>query len=112
MKKQIDFDFSKWGQPGITVTFGGTNVKMQTLHQHPTDKDNYYGITESGSALRSDVDRLTMYYEQIPREFYMSIYDNGATGCLYNTFDECFAKRNVHVKGRVVKVREVLDETN
>jgi len=107
MKEQIEFDFSKWGQPGITVQFKGSNgLGFLKLHQHPINKDGYYGLTTNGHPFSSDVKNLQMYYEQIPREVYINVYPDTMSGPYLN-FDQ--AKLNCNLDGKTTTFREVIE---
>lgn len=70
----IDFDFSKFGQEDITCKSGG--LYIHTLHEHPHNKDHYYGIAANGSEFRTHVNFITMYQEMKPREIWINEQEN------------------------------------
>ncbi len=104
MKKEIEFDFTKWGQDGISVddTMGRLVIK---LHENPI-KDEFYGITHDGSTFAMHKNKFIMFQEVKPREFWVNIHKHG-TPVFYYTEEtaKSFATDNV----TTIKVREVLD---
>lgn len=106
MKEQIEFDFSKWGQPGITVEIVNIKYNIATLHQIPNNTDRFYGVYTNGQTFDWHKDFLFMYYEQIPREFYINVYQMDSMS-VYNTIDK--AKMHCTEFGKTIKVREVIE---
>jgi len=68
MKKQIDFDFAKWGQEGISVEYNRKTIL--TLHINPFNNEYYYGIINENLAFIAPATPLTMFEEVKPREFW------------------------------------------
>lgn len=111
MKEQIEFDFSKWGQPGITVEIVNIKYNIATLHQIPNNTDRFYGVYTNGQTFDWHKDFLFMYYEQIPREFYINVYpgnrfQNTVSGA-YTNYDQ--AKSNCNSNGKTTTFREVIE---
>ena len=73
--KQIEFDFSKWGQERIIV-YNETD-KMITLHKNPISSDLYYGVDEEGYTYSGLIIKFTMYEEIKPREIWVNEFSSG-----------------------------------
>lgn len=106
MKKQIEFDFSKWGQEGITVNSGES--QMITLHQNPNHPTYYYGLDLSSNACSYHKSKLTMYQEVKPREIWVNEYKHKLGETCYSTIQGA-SKGSAVGCLRQVKFREVLD---
>ena len=111
MKKQIEFDFAKWGQDGISVnTHCIENVA--TLYKNPFKKDTFYGVSISGIVYSVYITDLTMYQEVKPREIYVNEPRHGlhSSQSCFNSLE--FAKNNYsefdHI--RTVKFIEVIED--
>lgn len=105
-KQQIPFDFSKWGQDGITCVFEDSPIL--TLHLNLRNQLNYYGITESGTPFHTYVSSIKMYQEIKPREIWVNEYPRHF-GNTYNTKEEA-EKYKTSSCVRTIKFREVLDD--
>lgn len=114
MKKQkIDFDFSKWGQEGISVEYKGNRV--QTLHQHPNENayQYYYGVDCFNNFFVTYLSQLDliMYQEIKPREIWVNEQEGG--GFHYSkvfSSKEGAESQKLPFVIRTVKFREVLDD--
>ena len=113
MKKvKIDFDFSKWGQEGISVYH--YNTKVLTLHKHfNPDEDYYYGISET-NLFGTSSKHLYMYQEIKPREIWVNEYPNNLRAYVFwDTKEDAETKLlNYTTPLKTIKFREVLDEPN
>jgi hypothetical protein len=103
MKKQIEFDFAKWGQDGISVEWYGQ--KVLSMHINPTSSAYYYGMVNGTTCFNTTQSNLTMFEEVNPREFWVNVYNNG-NGYCYNS--QSIAKQALADNGQTIKVREVL----
>lgn len=107
MKKQIDFDFEKFGQKGVTAFIDG--VEIETIHKFPVGyPDRYYGIDVRGMTYDRHKSRIKMYQEIKPREWWLNEYEN-RVGQPYDSQSEGYKNRAGGFK-RQIKVREVLDD--
>jgi len=112
MKKQIEFDFAKWGQEGISVTVNGKNVI--TLHKNPNHANYFYGMTGPTLMFNNSGPCFTMFEEVKPREFWVNVYENRSVG-IYETEQSAIEAFNSSrkyapkINGQTIKVREVLD---
>lgn len=113
MKKQIEFDFAKWGQEGISVAVNG--CKIATLHKHTSIPDCYYGHYEKSiNTFSLYGNNFTMFQEVKPREFWINLYSNGCKSIHSCTEEANELAKNVqinhtHLTIETIKVREVLD---
>lgn len=105
MKKQIEFDFAKWGQEGISVFDKDNNISVCTLHTSPFVLNTYYGLLDNERPYHLSGTDLTMFEEVKPREFWVNITPKGYL-YLYN--DSKTAEENSVNYGKTIKVREVL----
>jgi hypothetical protein len=103
MKKEIEFDFAKWGQEGISIY--GDKTKMLTFHKNPTN-DLFYGVDEDGYLICDKQPEFKMFEEIKPREFWGNVYDNG-NFVIHPTQER--ALQCLEKSGETIKVREVLD---
>ena len=110
MKKQkIPFDFSKFGQEGISVDY--LEESVIALHKHPNEEDLYYGIFENGCFIGLP-NELKMYQEIKPREIWVNEYTNGlsATCMWYDSEKEAAECKSATHYVKSIKFREVLDD--
>lgn len=109
MKKQIEFDFFKWGQEGISVEIEG--VKVLGLHQNPTNTYDYYGIDSKGLTFIRNKIELRMYQEIKPREIWVNEQEGGVFhySKVFSSKAEAESQKLPFVI-RSVKFREVLDD--
>lgn len=113
MKKvKIDFDFSKWGQEGISVIIDSKNVFV--IHKNPIKTTWYYGLYENGFAFFCLVGDITMYQEIKPREIWVNEYPNNQRAYVFwDTKEDAETKLlNCATPLRTIKFREVLEEPN
>lgn len=111
MKKQIEFDFEKWGQDGISVYID--DVQMATLHKNPFMLNSYYGISaKNGEDImwcnNSTTYTIKMYQEVKPREIWVNEYKNGLGSFSYLSKEDarkCSASNCI----RQVKFIEVIE---
>ena len=107
-KQQIPFDFTKWGQEGISVE--SSDFIVHTLHLHPHNKDNCYGIAHNGDAFNFHVGWLRMYQEIKPREIWVNEYSTGF-GIMHFTEEAAIQQRDkARTFVKLVKFREVLED--
>lgn len=107
--KKIEFDFSKWGQEGISV-YNETD-KMVTLHKNPISNDLYYGIDEEGYTYSGLIIKFTMYEEVKPREIWVNEYKTGLTSNVFHDTREKASKVQANWL-RQVKFIEVIEGDN
>lgn len=109
MKKQIDFDFAKWGQEGISIKYNKIHdvvaIMKSTLQftyviEHRID--NSLGV----KAIHTDKCDLTMFEEVKPREFWVNVYGDGFS-FLYDTKSE--AIQCLDIGGKTIKLVEVIE---
>jgi hypothetical protein len=105
MKREITFDFAKWGQEGI-VAYTRLEFQIVTLFENPLKKDEYYGVSEQGNVFCLESKNINMFEEVKPREFWVNVYSNDSGYC-YAT--EGIARQALADNGQTIKVREVLD---
>jgi len=107
MKKEIEFDFAKWGQEGISVEING--AKIATLHKHTLIPDAYYGIFDSSSFNTFCLygNNFKMFEEVKPREFWVNI-TNKDNIYIYNDFASADAQCGDWTV-ETIKVREVIE---
>lgn len=108
MKKvKIDFDFSKWGQEGISVYH--YNTKVLTLHKHFNHGEYYYyGISETnlfGCASK----HLFMYQEIKPREIWVNEYPTHLAEFVYTSKEQAVIGSADNTT-KQIKFMEVLDD--
>lgn len=109
MKKvKIDFDFSKWGQKGISVMSG--KYRMLTLHKHPIVERDYYGMDYDCDFHTGD--GFIMYQEVEPREVWINEFEYGLSNVYWfsRTLEEALESKILNGYKRTVKFREVLDD--
>ena len=72
MKTEIEFDFNRFGEDGISVEVNG--AKIATLHKHTLIPDAYYGIYDSSSfnAFCLYGNNFKMFHEVKPREIWLN----------------------------------------
>lgn len=107
MKKQIEFDFGKWVQEGISVKSWDDSVVA--LHKHPNKEDLYYGISEHGCFICTPKE-LTMYQEEKPREIWVNEQESAGFhySKVFSSKEEAESQKLPFVI-RTVKFREVQD---
>jgi len=115
MKKEIEFDFAKWGQEGITAsTEMGDNVLNIIKLKYPRNGYTYiveiecktpFLIKEDNSNLMYG--KITMFEEVKPREFWVNISKKGNV-YIYKDGIEAGASTGAW-DTETIKVREVLD---
>ena len=102
-KTEIDFDFAKWGQEGISVIIQTKSII--TLYQNSVITNRFYGLFEDGGAFVAlDLD-IHMFEEVKPREFWVNIRQDEITIYKTKKESEFFLREN----SQTIKVREVLD---
>tara|TARA_R110000868_G_scaffold23387_1_gene94392 strand:- start:430 stop:753 length:324 start_codon:yes stop_codon:yes gene_type:complete len=107
MKKQIDFDFSKWGQEGISVVIDG--VPVAELHQNKI-KGLIYGIDSIGLVFNRQGKDLKMFEEVKPREFWANVYRNRKPVFIHETKeDAAFASSSSPDFVKIIKLVEVIE---
>ena len=108
-RQQIDFDFSKWGQEGISVILPSRNHAV-TLHKSPLGDNSYYGISNDTYTFHVNVNNLKMYEEIKPREIWVNEYSTGF-GIMHFTEKDAIQQRDkARTFVKLVKFREVLDD--
>lgn len=105
MKKEIDFDFTKWGQDGISVDdhMGRLIIK---LHENPI-KDEFYGISHDDCTFALPKNKFKMFEEVKPREFWVNVYKDSASYVHTSKEDAEISKFIDCIE--TIKVVEVLD---
>jgi hypothetical protein len=105
MKKEIEFDFAKWGQEGISVKSDG--LIAVAMHQNNI-KGLIYGIDSKGIVFHREAKDFTMFEEVKPREYYMNVYKDGSCGRGWTLKHQATDLQAEDVL-ETIKVREVLD---
>ena len=103
MKKEIEFDFAKWGQEGISVIIQTKSII--TLYQNSVITNRFYGLFEDGGAFVAlDLD-IHMFEEFKPREFWVNVSQDEIK--IYESAKEAafFLREN----SQTIKVREVIE---
>ena len=110
-KQQIEFDFSKWGQEGISVKLPSSNHAV-TLHKSPLGDNSYYGISTDNYTFHISEKNIKMYQEAKPREIWVNEYpENKTTNVFWDTKEEAEPKLlNYATPIRTIKFREVFDD--
>ena len=108
MKKQIEFDFSKWGQEGISVK---TDMEVLNLYKNDILNNFYYGIDINGVVFSLPEKHLKMYQETKPRE----IWVNEQQDAIFHYSKVFASKKEAESQKlpfviRTIKFREVEDE--
>jgi len=107
---KIDFDFSKWGEHGVSVEFKGYTI--QTLHKHPNTDANecFYGINGFGHLFKTYLssNELQMFELQKPREIWVNEYVDG-TSYIHDSLDSAIDSHR-SVKGKTTKFIEVIED--
>jgi hypothetical protein len=79
MKKQIEFDFEKFGQENVTAFIDG--VEILTVHKFPSSyPDRYYGLDVKGMTYDRHKSKLVMVQKIKPREIWLNEYPDGFIG--------------------------------
>ena len=104
MKKQIEFDFSKWGQEGISVETDTYN--MATLHKNPIN-NLYYGVDEDGDLNSGKATEFKMYEEVKPQEFWVNVYGDAYSYTFYHSKEQ--AQEYLAKGGKTIKLVEVIE---
>ena len=105
-KQQIEFDFSKWGQEGISVDDICGRLVIR-LYENPI-KDEFYGVAHDGSVFALPKQKFTMYQEVKPREIWVNeYYDFFGKG--YHTKKEAM-DRKASSCIRTIKFVEVIED--
>lgn len=109
MKKiNIEFDFEKFGQEGVTAFIDG--VEIISAHKFPFDyPDRYYGIDQRGMTYDRHKSKLVMYQEIKPREIWVNEYPAGFTGSVHLSKEKAISCRIASFT-TTIKFREVLDD--
>lgn len=107
MKKEITFDFAKWGQEGISVIDKDNNIDVCTLHKSPFVLNTYYGLLDNESTYHLSVTDLTMFEEVKPREFWVNVTGKGDI-YIYKDFASADSQCGDWTT-ETIKVREVLE---
>jgi hypothetical protein len=105
MKKQIDFDFTKWGQEGVSVEC--YKEEILSLHINPKSSNYYYGMVNGTTCFNVTKSYLTMYEEVKPREFWVIMYGNKSSRLFYDTKEQ--AQKYLVGGGIIIKVVEVIE---
>lgn len=105
MKKQIDFDFDKWGQEGISVEID--RVKVLKMHQNNI-LGLIYGIDSLGLVFNRKAKDLIMYEEVKPWEFWVNVYEEDTIFCAHETKEKALENRTINSCG-TIKVVEVIE---
>lgn len=107
-KQQIPFDFSKWGQEGISVDDICGRLVIR-LYENPI-KDEFYGIAHDGSVFALPKEKFTMYQEIKHREIWVNEYSTGL-GVMHFTEEAAIQQRDkARTFVKLVKFREVLED--
>lgn len=107
-KQQIEFDFSKWGQEGISVQKDQCEVIQ--LHKHKIE-GRVYGLVKVGfsfNIFECNEDKVIMYQEIIPREIWVNEYPTKLGRC-YDTKELAENMKSLDYI-RTIKFIEVLDD--
>jgi len=86
MKKEIIFDFAKWGQEGISVNVNGQEVL--TIHKNPHCPDYFYGMMGPTLMFNNVIQAFTMFEEVKTREFWVNVYNGGQMYHIRGTKEE------------------------
>lgn len=110
MKKEIDFDFEKFGQEGVEAFIDG--VRILTTHKFPSGyPDRYYGIDVRGMTYDRHKSKLVMIEEIKPREIWVNEYPTTSykNSCIYESKEAAFigSGKTANIQ---TKFREVLDD--
>jgi hypothetical protein len=124
MKKEIEFDFAKWGQEGvITLDNKGNAVLNLWAISKPTNEWIYiveidnnrmpFYLNKNGANMHSGC-IIKMFEEVKPREFWVNIYQGGSINIYESELNargayESSMRFAPKIKGETIKVREVLD---
>lgn len=107
MKREIIFDFSKWGQEGISVETDTYN--MVTLHKNPIN-NLFYGVDEDGDLNSGKATEFKMYEEVKPREFWVNVYSDKTSQFIHFSKQEAsIAKSDTHNFVKTIKLVEVIE---
>lgn len=109
MKKEIEFDFAKWGQEGISVETNGTPVI--TLHVNPHCNSYFYGMLGPTYMFNNAISTFKMFEEVKPREFWVNEYEDGSFGQAWLDKEEADKSRIGGIDGvaKLIKLVEVID---
>jgi hypothetical protein len=112
-KREIEFDFAKWGQDGVIILTDKGN-EMLTFHKKPKSDSLFYGVDEYGYLQSGDKTAFKMFEDIKPREFWMNLYSNGMIAILdskeqADDVGRSFIFVNPDKRVETIKVREVLD---
>jgi hypothetical protein len=112
MKREIEFNFAKWGQDGVVVQSENSHFVAE-MHLNKIS-GTYYGYYENGMYFTTINTALRMYEEVKPREFWMNLYSNGLIAILdskeqADDVGRSFVFVNPDKRVETIKVREVLD---
>ncbi len=106
-KTEIDFDFAKWGQEGISVIIQTKSII--TLYQNSVITNRFYGLFEDGGAFVAlDLD-IHMFEEVKPREFWVNEYDDGSFGVARISKEEAESRRVIGGDTKLIKLVEVIE---
>jgi hypothetical protein len=100
-KTEIDFDFAKWGQEGISVELNSSEVIK--IHEY-IDSAVLYGVNLKGAFLDKK-ENFKMFEEVKPREFWVNVSQDEIK--IYESAKEAafFLREN----SQTIKVREVIE---
>jgi hypothetical protein len=112
MKREIEFNFAKWGQDGVVVQSENGHFVFDMHHNKISNY--YYGYYENGDLFSTINTALRMYEEVKPREFWMNLYSNGMIAILDSKeqaedVGRSFVFVNPDKRVETIKVIEVLD---
>lgn len=122
MKKEIEFDFAKWGQEDVIALDQDGNDVLNIIElKQPINGwvliveingkspmcINRIGMNQNGGIT------IKMFEEVKPREFWVNVYENGTIGPLWSckklANNRLLKDDNMGGKGQTIKVMEVLD---
>lgn len=124
MKKEIEFDFAKWGQEGvIALDQNGNDVLNIWKLAKPKNEWIYlievnnnempFFLNKFGKNEHAET-KIKMFEEVKPREFWVNVYESGSMW-VHNTHEIAIKQfentivNTPHSKGQTIKVREVIE---
>jgi len=110
MKKQIEFDFAKWGQKGISIKYNKIHdvsaiMKSSIQYLYVIEYIGYFSLGKKNLACADRCD-LVMYEEVKPREFWVNVYEDGFS-FLYDRKAEAYLC--LDIGGKTIKLVEVIE---